>query len=202
MEQAYGQQEYPRWSSSLWDLTARALALCLSPEANPTEDTVPPYEPGTKHVAFATALSALIEHYPGGSELHRRTLASAEILKLPRKRGVYQARFEEDASPKRQTVPFTYAPSWFCPAQLLMRAALVQLTGQQEAMPPRPALAVPTPIVENGVTFVPVHRLPEPARTGFLRWLGRNSEPPMEHKDAPLGIVPETIYAAFLRKAI
>jgi hypothetical protein len=195
-------KDYPRWSASLWDLTARALALCLAPDANPAEESVPPFEPGIKHVAFATAVSILVEHYPGGNEIRRRTLASAEILKLPRKRGIYRARFEEDALPKRQTAPFTYAPAWFCPAQLVMRAALVHLTGQQEVMPPRPALAVPPPIVENEVAFVPVHRLPEPTRTGFLRWLERNSEPPLEHKDAPQGIVPEAIYATFLRKAI
>lgn len=85
--------------------------------------------------------------------------------------------------------------------ELLMHACLVRLTGKAE-MPPRPALCVPEAVEQEGLRYVPIHGLVEPARTGFLDWLNRFSEEPVEHPAAPQGIVPETLYVKFLTEAV
>jgi hypothetical protein len=73
----YTLENYPRWSASLWDLTARAIALGLN--ADERSETVPDVTHPRKGCAFASEISALIEHLPGGQSIRRRTLASASI---------------------------------------------------------------------------------------------------------------------------
>lgn len=191
---------YPRWSASLWDLTARALALCLSAASGEASEAIQPVPCTRKRFAFASRISAEIAHTPSGSGRHRRTLGTVEIAQA-KQRGVYVARFDEHTQPRHTTAPFRFAADYLHPAELLLHACAVRLTGQAE-LPPRPALCVPPPVEINGVRFVPLHLLVEPARTGFAQWLARNSEPPLEHEKAPLGIAPETLYAQFLRDAV
>ncbi|MCL4761232.1 MAG: hypothetical protein KJ018_05505 [Burkholderiales bacterium] len=76
---------YARWSASLWDLLARALALTLSPDAARPIEEVPPVAPGGKRSAFATGLSGLIEHLPGGDELRRTTLGTVAVEQAKRR---------------------------------------------------------------------------------------------------------------------
>lgn len=191
---------YPRWSASLWDLTARAIALGLSPDSEKPVEAVQPVEAG-KHKAFADALSAVIEHYPSTGNGGRR-LAAMEIVQHRRTRGMYRARVDEDLHPSMSTVPFHFAPAFLRPAELVMRAALVRLTGVHLALPPRPSLKLPAPDVVDGKPYIAIHRLAEPARTGFERWLHRFSEPPTEMKDAPKGLAPETMFAKFLEECV
>jgi hypothetical protein len=44
---------YPRWSASLWDLTARAIALALSPDPKNRKEEVEPVEPHGQRYAYA-----------------------------------------------------------------------------------------------------------------------------------------------------
>lgn len=195
----YALASYPRWSASLWDLTARAIALGLNFE-EPSE-TVPEVTHPRKGCAFASEISALIEHLPGGQTIRRRTLASASIRQVGRRRGSYEAHFDEHTMKRHSTEPFLFTPEVMRPAELLLHACLVRLTGTQE-MPARPGLCVPKPIEFEGLSYVPIHGLVEPARTGFRNWLHEWSEPPLEHEGAPLGIAPEPLYVKFLQSAI
>lgn len=190
--------KYPRWSASLWDLVSRAIALCLS-EDDPPREVVPEITPG-KHRAFCSSLSALVEHYPGGDAQRRHTLATADIQQKGR-RCHYVACFEEHTMSPVTTDVFLFAPGRLRPTELLLHAALHRLYGKA-VLGPRPALCVPDAISHAGTRFVAVHRLVEPARTGFLRWLTTNSEPPIEHPGAPLGIAPESLYVTFLSEAV
>jgi hypothetical protein len=70
---------YPRWSASLWDLTARALALGLSPDPdNPTEAVPEVTEGAPRRFGFAREICAQIDHLPSAG-VRRRNLGSVEI---------------------------------------------------------------------------------------------------------------------------
>lgn len=193
---------YARWSASLWDLVARALALTLSSDIQKPSERVPAFEEGGKRAAFATAICALIEHFAAGDETRRTTLGTAEVVQDSRVRCLYDAAFTEDTMPSVQANPFMFAPKFLRPAELLLRACLMRLTGNQDQMPLRPPLARATAVVRDGRPFVPIHELPEPARTGFLRWAKRNSEPPVIEDSFPDGVAPEPLYATFLAEAV
>lgn len=195
----YTLASYPRWSASLWDLTARAIALGLNSDER--SEAVPEVTHPRKGCAFASEISALIEHLPGGRTIRRRTLASAFVRQVRRRRGSYEAHFDEHTMKRHRTESFLFTPEVLRPAELLLHACLVRLTGQQE-MPARPGLCVPQAIEHEGLRYVPIHGLVEPARTGFRNWLHEHSEPPMEHEGAPLGIAPEPLYVKFLQSAI
>lgn len=192
--------KYPRWSASLWDLVARALALGLREDEDCLNEEVPPVIRERKRFAFAGEVCATIEHLPLATT-ERRTLGTAEIKQAGRVRGKYIARFSEHTMPEHVTQPFEYCPDVFQPAELLLRSSLIRLSGEQ-TMPPRPALCVPTPISFNNEAYVPIHRLVEPARTGFVSWLLRQNQQPIEHAQAPQGIASTQLYIKFLTEAV
>lgn len=196
-------ENYPRWSASLWDLAARAIALGLNQDQSPDQpsEAVPEVDTRTKGFAFASQICATIEHPPAAGALHGDTLGSVEIKQVGRDRGTYVAKFKEHTMPDQGTEAFQFMPSYLRPAELLLHACLMRLTGTRE-MPPRPGLCVPDPVEVDGLRYVPIHGLVEPARTGFLNWLTRHSEPPVEHESAPEGIAPETLYGKFLAEAV
>lgn len=192
---------YPRWSASLWDLVTRVIALSLAPDPKAPREEVPPWPEKPKHVAWAERVCAVVEHCPAGTETRSRLLASAEVWRHGRMKGTYRARFEEDCMPVREVAGFTFRPQLLRPAELVLHAALMRLSGQHERMPPRPSVATPE-VVKDGLPYVPLHRLPEPARTGFSRWLQAYSEPPLAHAGAPDGIAPAPSYLKFLSSAV
>lgn len=192
--------QYPRWSASLWDLTARALTLGLRVDLDCLNEELPPVVHVKKHFAFANQICALIEHTSSTGQ-HRRTLASVEINQVGRARGTYRARFEEHTLTPHVTEPFEFCPDYLRPAELLLHACAVRLTGLQE-LPPRPALCAPSTIEKQGRHYVPIHRLVEPARTGFLHWLNDNEVELEPHASARLGIVEESLYMKFLTEAV
>lgn len=191
---------YPRWSASLWDLTARALALGLREDQDCLNEEVPPVVV-KKPFAFASEICAVIEHTPPAGEQHRRQLATASISQVGRKRGTYVATFDEHTATTKTTAPFTFHPAQMRPAELLLHACLYHLSGAC-TLPPRPGLCIPNPILDNGEKYVPIHRLVEPARTGFTRWLFHIGIPPVEHGSAALGMAKEALYVQFLREAV
>lgn len=192
---------YPRWSSSLWELVARGLALTLHPDEDSPQEEVVVQPAKRKNCAFAKTLCATIDHFAGPDNQKRDTLGSVEIIQAGRFRGHYQARFTEHAGKSCLTPVFRYAPDHFSPAELLLHACVAR-HGEQPVLPPRPALCVPLPVTRDGLRYIPVHRLVEPARTGFQNWLRQNSEPPVPEDGAPLGLAPEPLYAKFLHTAI
>lgn len=194
---------YPRWSASLWDLVARALALGMTSanEGGKAAETLAEPEWTRKSSAYATAVYAELSHFPAGKEQYRRVLGTAHLTQVGRKRGTYVARFEEHTRPTVTTPSFEFKADRLRYPHLLYRACAIALTGTQE-LPPRPGLCVPDAIEVSGVRFVPIHMLVEPARTGFQHWLSWYSELPLQHPGARLGIAPETLYAKFLQEAV
>jgi hypothetical protein len=192
---------YPLWSSSLWDLTARAIARSLYPEARNPEESVPPTVPALKRPAFAETLCAVIEHIPNSGVAVSR-LASVEIDEDTKVRCLYRARISEDLQTTKMTEPFSFAPKFLQPAELVLRALLFSMTGDIDAMPVRPSLNIPTTRTVGGQQYVAIHKLLEPARTGLLRWLARNKRAPIAHPTAPEGLALWETFQDFLSKAI
>jgi hypothetical protein len=192
---------YPRWSASLWDLTARALALGLREVPENITEELPSFVYSDKRFAFADQMCASIEHLPTAGNRHRRTLSSLQIKQVGRRRGHYVAAFDEHTMKRHLTSPFIFRPARLQAAELVLYACLIHLNGKPE-LPPRPALCVPPPFEVDGQRFVQIHQLTEPARTGFVTWLYHNDTAPLEHKAAPSGIAPERMYVRFLKEAV
>lgn len=192
--------KYPRWSTSLWDLVARSIALGLRTDLDCLNEEVPPVILTRKRSAFANQVCALIEHLPPNG-VGRRTLATVDIKQVGRTRGTYVAKFTEDAMPMRVTEPFQMAPDVLRPAELLLHACLMRLSGKQE-LPPRPALPLPNPVKVDEEDYVPIQKLGEPARTGFLRWLFANGITPIPHAGYDQGLAQVSLYSRFLTEAV
>jgi hypothetical protein len=192
---------YPRWSASLWDLTARAIALALSPDPKNRKEEVDPVEPRGKRYAYAREVSVVIQHLPNAG-LRIRNVGSMQIRQCSVTKGFYQAQIEEDLMPSITTKQFAFMPKFLRPAELVMRTALVGLTGSFDKMPPRPPAQLPTAEEIDGRPQVAIHKIPEPARTGFIRWLYEIDNPPQEYADMPEGIAPESHFVEFLEKAV
>jgi hypothetical protein len=192
--------KYPRWSASLWDLAARAMALCLYPDVFQPQEEVWPVEKAQKRPAYAPAVTGVLEHFPALGAPGGRRLASIEVVRHKKPREVYRALVHEDLQTSRSTLPFVFAPKFFRPVELVMRAALMRLTGDTEKLPPRPPLLLPPTHEIGGVRYIEIRRLAEPARTGFERWLFHGGAKTV--MGAPEGFAPEALFAKFIAEAI
>lgn len=186
-------KNYPRWSASLWDLTARVLALSFHPdEGQPQEEVVSVMQASG---AFAQCISAIIEHVTP-DDSRRTTLATAEINLVNRRDRQYVARFEEHTRKAVTTEKFIFSPAYLHPGELLLHACATMLTGAA-ALPPRPALCLPPAVAVGDTPHIRIDELVEPARTGFLLWCACQ-----RGIDTMLGLATEALYVRFLREAV
>lgn len=158
---------YPRWSGSLWDLSARAITQILY-----RSDQAPAMGLPDRRCAYATHLSAYLEL--ATLEKQGVELGRANIIQDSGKRGLYTALFDEDILGKR-TAQFAYGKKSLQPLDLLLRAICFAYFGQ-DSLAPRPKLIMPTTMTLEGQTVFDVASLTEPARTGFLRYRGKTDE--------------------------
>ena len=180
-------EKYPRWSASLWDLTARALTRLLY-----RADQAPPTATPDRRCAYATRICAVIEGASGDDR--GRQLATVEIAQNQGRRGVYTAIFNEDILGRR-TADFSYGLKSMNSADLLLRAICWTFHGS-DVLGRMPALALPPLIRIDGVDRFHIEALVEPARTGFLRHVGVNF--PAARAPDPLPKADD--YAYFLMK--
>lgn len=194
-------RDYPRWSASLWDLVARAIALAHFPNQEAPEERLLPAEIVQKKYAWAEELTAILQYAPLAGA-GARMLGTLEVRRVKKACGVYQATLHEDLRPSLSAMPFLFRPKYLHPAELIARAAVAVLTGSTETLPPRPVLRLPKSAEIDGEPHILVHRVHEPARTGLLRWLRRINETPMETAGTKEGAVPEKRFLQFLREAL
>lgn len=154
-------EKYPRWSASLWDLTARALTRILY-----REDQAPPLATPDRRCASASRLCASIERATLTDK--GMQLGTAEIAQVPGQRGAYTVQLTEDILGPR-SAGFSYGLKSLNPADLLLRALCFTLFNQ-DRLGPRPRLILPATLRLEGVDCFDVASLGEPARTGFLRF--------------------------------
>jgi hypothetical protein len=177
---------YPRWSASVWDLTARALTRLLY-----RADQAPKSQTPDRRCAYATRMCAVIV---------RPTLDSlgAEIgwaeITQGKRRGHYQVELDEDILGPRSG-SLAYGMKSLNPADLFLRAICAALYGG-DVLGPKPNLIVPSSLPIDGDERFDVGSLQEPARTGFQRF---RSLYPMAAAPEPLA--KKTDYVNFLMGA-
>jgi len=151
---------YPRWSGSLWDLTARALTRVLY-----KDDRLPPAPKPDRRCAYATKMCAVIQRIT--PDERGAQLATAEVLQHDGVRGQYLATFDEDILGKR-SAEFTYGRKTLEPTDLLLRAICYAYLGS-DMLGKRPTLILPASMTLEGKERFDIEGLAEPARTGFSR---------------------------------
>lgn len=158
---------YPRWSASLWDLTARALCQALY-----RNDQAPSSAKADKRCAYATRICATIER--ASTRDHAVELGSVEIAQKGNRRGLYTASFDEDILGKR-TAEFEYGCKALNPAELLMRA-ICWAYFESDRLAKKPTLMLPPTMRVGNDDFFHIAALSEPAMTGYLRHKARMSK--------------------------
>jgi len=202
---------YPRWSASVWDLVVRAIALGLSAQPGPPIEQLPdltPLEepiavPGSKRkkpqlFADAEILSAIVYHQ--ASEGTEDSQVATMQVDRQRARGVYRAKLTEDRRPAVLTEEFLFRPEFLIPCELVARAALMALTGSIKDLPERPSFKMPVHHMVDGVSHVVIRHIPEPARTGFIRFLHKIKQAPANLASTKDAAVPTTLYSEFVEK--
>lgn len=173
---------YPRWSASLWDLVARALARVLY-----HADQAPRQEPPDRRCAYATRIGAAIELQTGYGE--GMELATADVTQEEGRRGHYGATFNEDILGTRLG-RFVYGRKNLDPAELLLRAICWTYFGKDQ-LGPVPSLILPPSMTVEGVDMFHLEALGEPAKTGYLRHIGQAK---------PSALQPAATYVHFLMR--
>lgn len=157
---------YPRWSGSVWDLVARALTRALF-----GADQAPAAPVPDRRCAYATGMCAVIEKTTNQQRAVK--LATAEIIQSGKKRGVYTATFAEDILGTK-TAEFAYGHKTLNHSDLFLRAICYAYFGKG-TLGQRPSLYIPGTMTINKVEWFDAYSLPEPTRTGFLRFQGVDS---------------------------
>lgn len=153
-------KDYPRWSGSVWDLTARALTQVLY-----RSNKLPPVARVDRRSAYATKLCAVIQRITADDR--GQHIGAMEIRQPGKVRGQYQAVFEEELLESR-TAEFEYGCKVLNPAELVLRAICYAYFGT-DVLGRRPPLMVPPAITVDGKEVFDIEALDEPARTGFNR---------------------------------
>lgn len=153
-------ENYPRWSGSLWDLAARAIARSLYGDSK-----IPPSDKPDKRCAYATKLCAVIERYT--VDERSQLLAQAELWQQGPERTTYAIKLSEDILGEREA-QFQYGTKRMETMDLMMRALSWALF-KQDTPGPRPKLILPTSVMVGNEDRFDVASLQEPARTGFAR---------------------------------
>lgn len=194
--------KYPRWSASVWDLTARAIAAAFSPDAKNPKEEVQPVDDVSEKVAFADCVSAVIQHIPNAGNAIRQ-LGAIEIVGDDFERGLYGTTVEEEMMTTLRPAPFFFAPRFLRPSELILRGILQGLTGNSTRLPTRPSLLKIEPEIINDERCALTERIPEPARSGFRRWLLQRKRNPAERPyNARASAVPYDLFNEFLKKAV
>lgn len=151
-----------------------------------------------------TLLRVTVELFPGGRESGRRTLATADIAR-ERSEALgadYSIDMEEELLEDVHTGELKGYPRWSASIwDLVARAIAVGLTGR-EALPDRPVLPeVPVHRTPDGLSYVRLREIPEPARTFFARNIGRSTRPIVTEDPEPLDCAYSWDWTDFLSGA-
>jgi hypothetical protein len=197
---------YPRWSAPVWDLVVRAIALSLSPFGEGREKLPALQEVGKEvetgkrkpRFAYADALCAVVTHKSDYGTADRN-VASMQLTYLGGE-GMYRATLMEDRRADFAVDMFEYRPKFLMPCDLIARAALMAMTGRRDTLPPRPSFDLPGAHEIGGVPYVTIDLIPEPARTGFLRFMRQMKLKATPSPKGGEGAATEKLYLKFLEK--
>lgn len=175
---------YPRWSGSLWDLAARAIARSLYGDSK-----IPPAPKPDKRCAYASKLCAVIERHT--VDERSQLLGEAELWLQGPERCTYAIKLSEDILGVREA-RFEYGTKRLETMELMMRALCWALFNH-DTPGPRPKLILPNSVTVDSEERFDVASLQEPARTGFSRHMAATRP-----TAAPIGWALTKDYVQFL----
>lgn len=133
-------------------------------------------------------LRVTVELWPGGRESGKRVIATANVGRV--KSGAladYQVQLEEGPIGKVGDTAFVRNyPRWSASVwDLVGRCIAAALSGGREELPARPELPEVPVHVSEGVQYVRLSEIPEPARTFFERRIDGATCPYVEEEPDP-----------------
>ena len=186
----------PRWSASIWELIARLVALGLY-----TREVLPAMPSGPADSgAYAKRMCALVEHWADGEETRRARVGTAQVT-MQGRRCDYVCELWDDLTAARTSQPFRHAPEVLQHWDLLARGVCWTDAGQVN-VPARPPLKLAPVFEHDGQRYISLGKLRDPARSGLVAWMTRQDMPIRHLSDSPSGIVPEAVYATFMKSAL
>jgi hypothetical protein len=148
-------------------------------------------------------LKVTVELWPGGRESERRVLATADIVRV--KNGAhadYEVRLHDDVLGDIGTAMLTGYPRFAGSVlDLAARGIAAALAGGNENLPPRPVLPEVPVYKSDGVSYVRMREIPQPARTLFEKRMTGSTCPYIEEDAQPMDCVYAWDWEAFLRGA-
>ncbi|CAM2191235.1 conserved protein of unknown function [Paraburkholderia kururiensis] len=148
-------------------------------------------------------LRVTVELWPGGRERARRVIATADIGRI--KNGAhadYEVRLEEGSlgDVGDEAVVREY-PRWSASVwDLVARCIAASLNGGQEGLPQRPSSPdVPMHTRSDGLRYVRLREIPEPARTVFRRHIEYSTRPAIADDPEPMDCAYAWDWDDFLR---
>ncbi|WP_231892069.1 hypothetical protein [Burkholderia sp. MSMB1589WGS] len=133
-------------------------------------------------------LRVTVELWPDGRESGRRVIATADIGRVAD--GVhadYEARLTESPIGSVGTGHVRAYPRWSASIwDLVARSIAAALGGNADEMPPRPALPDVPVHISDGLRYVRLREIPEPARTFFRRRIEGSTRPVIADDPEPM----------------
>ncbi len=189
-------ENYPRWSSSIWDLIARLVTVGLY-----TQEKLPTLpSSAAANGAYMRSLCAVVEHWADGEETRRAQVATAQ-LSMGVRPCDYVCELFDDLTGTRTSPQFRHAPEVLQPWDLLARAVSWTEAGQS-SLPARPPLRVPPVFEEDGVECISMGKLCVQARVGLHNWLARQGLKPKQPVGQGSAFVPAAVFTKFLESAL
>lgn len=196
-------KNYPRWSSSFWDLLARAIVISLNSTTGGDGEELefmPPVTVSPKRLAFVDEVWVSVEHVSGGKVTKIRAICEMSV-KRDKRKGSYVASLTDNMGNSFEGVRFKYHTDVLIPALLVAKACCAHLTGNTYDLPARPLLWIPKPIPDGTRKIVCVNAVKEPAKSGFNRWLMESRVSTENHPDYG-EVVESDYYAQFLIESL
>lgn len=147
-------------------------------------------------------LRVTVEPWPGGRESGKRVIAIADIGKV--KDGAladYEVHLEESTlGDVGNIATVCECPRWSASVwDLVARCIAAALNGGQEGLPPRPSSpVVPVHTTSDGLRYVRLREIPEPARTFFRRRIEYSTRPAIADDPEPMDCAYVWDWGAFL----
>jgi hypothetical protein len=148
-------------------------------------------------------LRVTVELWPGGRESGKRVIATADIGRV--KNGAladYEVELQEKLLEHIGVGEIAHVrayPRWSASVwDLVGRCIAAALNGGSEALPPRPALPEVPVHTSEGLRYVRLREIPEPARTFFRRNLANSGRPLIESDPEPMDCAYSWDWADFI----
>ena len=134
-------------------------------------------------------LRVTVELWPGGRESGKRVIATADIGRV--RSGThadYEVRLEESPlGDVGENATVREYPRWSASVWDLVASSIgAALSGGREELPPRPVLPEVPVHTSDGLRYVRLREIPEPARMFFQRNIAHSARPVIDDDPEPL----------------